>query len=300
VPFLIEKLKTKGNPLQDVANSLYEKLPAPLQQHVPFMARSDMVRWRAAWALSWLGPDAKSAVPDLARLMSNPTTATMSMAWALRAIGPEASAAIPALHIALTNQDAHLHVDAAWAIWSIAKDTNLVIKVCTNAIITGRADIRAVWVLSDMGPAAMETMPLLMEILKDHNRSERLRSTAAFALGCSQARTPEIIAILVVGIDDEKPLVRMYSSVALWKIDSQHVPVVVPKIVEGIIALNGTQYQESKEGFVQFVEDNGLDLTACVPALNKLLESDLSNVKEAALNALQKIATKRDAKMKIE
>jgi hypothetical protein len=115
-----------------------------------------------------------------------------------------------------------------------------------------------------------------------------------------QARTHEIIAALQAGIEDKMPLVRMYSSVALWKIDQQHVPIVVPKIIGGIIALDGTQYGESKEDFVEFVDGHGLDLTASVPALNKLLESESSNVRVAALKALNKIAAKSDNESQTE
>lgn len=213
------------------------------------------------------------------------------MALALRAIGAEARLAIPALHSALdfTNQTPYFRIEVAWAIWSIARDTNLVLKVCTNALHTDQAAIRATWMLADIGESARETAPLLLQVLQDTNRAERLRSTAAWALGAMLPRESRAFPALAAATSDAMPLVRLYAAAALWKADNRHVSNAVPVIVESLLALRQSEYQEGSEDFAQFVEHFQLPVNDCVPSLKNLLDGGSPAIREAATNALQKI-----------
>lgn len=291
VPYLVKKLTMQDDPFRDAVNNLHHHLPEWLQQRAPYVSSSAMVRWRAAWALSWLGSNAAPAAASLAKEISDPNRAEFTMAVALVAIGAEAKCAVPALHIALTftNQTPDFRTGVARAIWSIAKDTNLVLNVCTNAITTGRADVPATWILSDMGPAAMDTAPLLLQVLQDTNRSERLRSTAAWALGSMRLGAPDIIDALVANTGNELPLIRIYSAAALWKMAGKCPSNAVPVIVEGILDLGQSDYGEGKESFVQFVEGCQLDVTGSVPFLNDLLRDRSPLISQAASNALETI-----------
>ena len=214
------------------------------------------------------------------------------LAWALRAIGPEAREAIPALHAALTNQDPRLRVEVAWAIWSVAKETNLVVEICTNAFATSRGDILAAWVLEDLGPVSAGTAPLILQVLRDQSRSERLRSTAALTLGRMGLQTGEIKGALVAGTEDVKPLVRIGCAVALWQLDNKYAPIATLTIIDGLIKLDKS-YGEASEDFVQFAENHKLDTKASVPTLTELLKSESPIIRQAASEALKKIGAKQ-------
>ena len=101
---------------------------------------------------------------------------------------------------------------------------------------------------------------------------------------------------LVAATSDAMPLVRLYAAVALWKADDRHASNAVPVMIESLLALRQSEYQEGSEDLAQFVEHFQLRVTDCVPSLKNLLHEGSPAIREAATNALQKI----DAQLAVE
>jgi len=125
-------------------------------------------------ALEKIGPAAKTAVPDLIPCLDgNFHTAVTSAADALAKIGPDALPAVPAL----TNMLEHSEYDevracAARALWYI-NGCERALPVLQDVLRNSSHDwglTKAARAVGEMGPQAVECVPLLQPLLK-HNES---------------------------------------------------------------------------------------------------------------------------------
>lgn len=190
VVMLVEKLaSSRSEECQAAAEVLVQigvAAVAPLGQALQGPDDSEKSEIRQLWAaraLGWIGPQAQSAVPALARTLSSEHRHLReAAAVALAKIGPAAKAAVPALTAALADWDESIRQAAARALGRIGAGAGgaaaaLIAllpdrheKVCTAA-----ADA-----LAEMGPSAIEAGPdreLAVKLLR------RLESTTN-ADGC--------------------------------------------------------------------------------------------------------------------
>ena len=137
-------------------------------------ATDGTTRCAAIEALEKIGPAARTAVPDLIPCLdSNFHSAVTSATDALAKIGPDALPAVPAL----TNMLEHSEYDevracAARALWHINR-CERALPVVQDVLKNSSHDwglTKAARAIGEMGPQAVECVPLLQALLK-HNES---------------------------------------------------------------------------------------------------------------------------------
>lgn len=307
VPYLVERLRTTDG-WRSKWNSLRTHLPSSWQQHFPAKPTAKQIHDGAARTLAMLGPDAKSAVPDLMRLLPEVDAAGNSPAVdALGAIGPDARGALPALHGVLTNQNGYFRVEVARALWQVGRETNQVLEICTNMMVIGGGSgsdnfvMNACAALMDLGVAAAPAVPRALMVLQDTNSNGYARGNAAGVLGATRVSTTEIRAAPLDGVkpgqDKQSRYLQSHCALALWQLDSQYAPLATRLAMEQI-ADDRRRLPGSEGDFVRWLQYRGLDPKESIPTLTQLLESDSAEVREAAAEALAKIEaqTKSGAK----
>ncbi|PYJ81030.1 MAG: hypothetical protein DME22_22280 [Verrucomicrobia bacterium] len=291
VPYLVARLRT-SNWWGSKWLWLRARLPAGIQQSFSDTRSADEIRYGAARTLSLFGADAKPAVPDLARLLPRIPHPVID---ALAAIGPGAREALPVLHATLTNQDVSLRVEVATALWHIGRETNLVLRIGTNALVPGTSDgaaMNASYLLSLLRSAAAPAVPFALNVLRDTNRSPDTRANAASVLGAARVSSPEIRAALLDGTRVEQPeILRSNCAMALWRLDSEFAPFATRVVLEHSIALK-RQFPQSEQDFTAWLETRDLDPNESIPTLKRLLESDSSDMRKEAGSALERIEAK--------
>ena len=266
-------------------------LPDPWPEWLPDVPSARGVRHGATETLRMLGPDAKRAVPDLIRLLPDSRDALAP----LQSIGPDAKAALPVLHSMLTNKDISLRVDIASALWSIARETNTVLEICTNGMVVPGAAVNATALVGNLGTAAAPAVPFALKILQDSlqdtNHLPNAGGNAANVLAEAHVDTPEIRAALFEGArsgrDDFIPL---NCAMALWWLDSQYAPLATRLVLEHIIA-DKKRFPGSKGDFTRFVTSD-LARRQAIPTLKRLLETDSPDMRREAAEALRIIEAK--------
>jgi HEAT repeat protein len=142
----------------------------------------DYVRQGAVAALGKYGPDAKEAVPGLARLLAagDPTTRQMACE-VLGRIGPGAKAAVPALLVLFEDGAPELREAAVRACGRIGRDA---VGPLIEALKSGKPAVRAgaARALGQVGAAAkQDALPHLLR-LRDYDADEGVRFVAAEAV----------------------------------------------------------------------------------------------------------------------
>ncbi len=156
----------------------------PASQAVPVLGRAIAatavdVRRPAIDALGRIGPEARDAVPAIIAEVDLPKDhinyAPLAhfrrlAARALGRIGPDASQAIPILQQALANEDHVYRVEAALALWRIARYPRA-LETMETVIRENNAEgpYEAVMAIPELGPAAKEAAPTLVATLKHEN-----------------------------------------------------------------------------------------------------------------------------------
>jgi HEAT repeat protein len=158
-----------------------------------------------------MGPDARAAVPDLVRLLSETRNGYTSrkVLQALASIGPEAKGAVPLLQEILSKWSSK-RIFAAHALLRIGDESSLVpalIEVLMNpkskrGLFFG-GDFResAAYLLGTLGPSATEALPALKKALEAEDI--RVRTRAAWAIwkvaGDAEDAVPVLISALEQG-----------------------------------------------------------------------------------------------------
>lgn len=190
VPPLIQALKDDDLHVRTVAATSLGALASAetAAQAVPALTEllptGGPVSVAAARALSRFGPEARSAVPALLKLMKEGEESQVrwNAVRTLGKIGPGAREAVPELIAALKDRDDHVREHAAEA-------------------------------LGDIGPEAREGVPALIEILKDP--IARVRRDAARSLGQIGPAAKVALPALKGLLNDEDPQVRQAATRAL-------------------------------------------------------------------------------------
>jgi hypothetical protein len=142
---------------------------------------------------------------------------------------------------------AHTEVD-----WSLTSRFRVIGKPAVPALIevlrartspdgvsTRSARCLAAWALNDIGPAAAEAVPALLEILRDREEYERLRGDTAWALGAIGDRAQDVVPVLLAVLDEadvENDDLGFAALGALWRFAKGH-PDSRPVLVKALPAL---------------------------------------------------------------
>jgi HEAT repeat protein len=165
---------------------------APLQLA---LADSDVeVRRNAALALGNIGgAEARDAVPILVEALEHGEVSVRRQAAAVvRNIGPAAKAALEPLRKALKDSDPVLRRNAAVGLGGLRKEAASaapdLMRVLTNGTEDAQARIEAAVALSRLGPVApaRDTMPALVNILKDVSTDPKVRERTLWVVGVHQ------------------------------------------------------------------------------------------------------------------
>ena len=131
------------------------------------------VRSAAAWALSQIGAPGAAAVPALEKSLADSNARVRSLsAVALQSFGPKAVAAVPALITALHDPIPYVRAPAADALGSIGPSAKAAVEALTDRLLI--TDDQAYVLrsmasaLGNIGPAAASALPALQQTLKLH------------------------------------------------------------------------------------------------------------------------------------
>jgi len=161
--------------------------------------------WEALWIFQILGPTAKQAIPELARLLSDEYLCGHA-ARCLAAIGPDS---VPALSNALatgTNQVRRMAAEALGVLGPSARATApLLLETIRTTPATASFALRA---LVEVETNSTTLLPLLVERFADSNTAP----AAAYALAC--LGTPGL-PFLLQGLTNHQPTIRAAAGAAL-------------------------------------------------------------------------------------
>ncbi len=273
VPYLMAKLRAKDS-YWDSAGAAYNRLlirlPRRLASALPSYSFAGISRHRAGQCLVALGPSAKSAAVDLARLMVRETREPDIIAEsnALLAIGPEAKEAVPLLRDTWRSKTPLGQAQFATVLFRIGSETNLALEIFTNCIASRNsgAAAAAAYCLAEFGPVARPAIPGLIGLLQDAAEWYVARRGAAYSLGRIGVANRAVTSALVAGTNSPNSEVAGDCALALWRLDVRYIADVLPIVVR--FAVQDLRWSS----FAAYSEKSHLDLTPVLPALRRLAE----------------------------
>lgn len=270
VPALIRAIETKA----DVAGACVKALGAirptakeavtALEGYLQDQGSSD-----AAFALGYMGPAAKSALPALAKAVETGKRPELqrSAMWAIARIDPEAETSFPIYMKALGNKDRDVRATAATMMGELparAKEAvPEIIKLLDDKEEGPR--IAAAKALGVLGIQASGAVPKLAGLLKYEGASaDRTRLAAAWALGlmgpeAKEAAGPLADAVATTGLDCYRTAMRALRSIG---------PESAPALAK---VLPNMKDESRRREILAFMKDMGPEAKAAVPDLVKLL-----------------------------
>ena len=186
LPFLAERLQAQDTRLKRLMMTWADR-----QKLVHFHFKSaEQRQHQALFGYQALGPLASAQVASLSDILTNAPTARVRVvaAWALEYIGPEARLAAPALFRAAQDTNVFVRDQTFLALGQILPDSQTTIPVLVVGLDDPFSDAQrhAVSALQRYGPAAKAAVPVLLRMLATNNAvglaQQRLHATASFAL----------------------------------------------------------------------------------------------------------------------
>lgn len=161
--------------------------------------------WEALWVFQILGPAAKQAIPDLARLVNNEYLCR-DAARCLAAIGPDS---VPALSNALATGTNQVRREAAEALGELVPSASATAPLLLQTIRMDPATASfALRALVEVETNSATLLPLLVERFADSNTAP----AAAYGLAC--LGTPGL-PFLLQGLTNQQPTIRAAARAAL-------------------------------------------------------------------------------------
>jgi hypothetical protein len=226
VPVLTKALGKRNGPLHGIYATCWPKLPASLRSRFPNPVDAKAIRAGASFALLALGPDAKSARPELCRALEDPVrTVRMNAITCLNGLvsgmdDAEKAAVLPALLKAMESKDVVMRYQDAMALGHFPDQAPKVIPALMKALEDPDAELNSQAMHSldklQIEPSAGTWMaPLLIKCLK--NKRAAVRTYAATKLGM-MGKEPELAVPALAGLlGDEDPITAYRAAAALGK-----------------------------------------------------------------------------------
>ncbi len=182
LPVVIERLRAHDTPLKQLIMKWAQK-----QAFVHFHFNSaDERRPEAIWGYEALGPLASAQVPSLSATLTNDPSprVRIAAAWALGYIGPEARMAAPALFRATQDKDYHVHGPAFAALGKIRPNPQLTIPLLVAGLDDPHWTVRAnaAGALGRYGQEAKAAVPVLLRMLATNTAAVFEHDTNVFAV----------------------------------------------------------------------------------------------------------------------
>jgi S1-C subfamily serine protease len=326
---LFEALKDKNQLISRTAAAALEKVP-PLKDDLPMLRAAcknsrepAKVREEAAKALAQLGPDARSALPDLLAMLkdsnesvrlaalaavtaigpqaqdvsalseglSSPSTAVRERTMqALARLGPDARDAVPALKTALKDREKAIKLQAAQTLEAVGPAAKDAIPALTEALKdadteVGLASARALLKLGETKTA----VAFLVDVLKNGNQEQQRASIQVISQAKAEARAAA--SELARCVEDEG--LRSEASAALVRIGKYAVPAVTKRLVK-------CDNAQARAAMIEILRQIGTAVRLGQPYLRETIQAlqvingrdpDPAN-RQAALKAFQEIQRK--------
>ena len=248
--------------LADLGSRASASVPALIQA---LNDKEESVRAQAAKALGAIG-DA-SSVPQLVAALNDPQPSVRGAC--AESLGKmRAIASVPALAQKLSDPEACVAVKCAQALWRIERKPDLAVPVLIRALRDRRAGSDAKFVLGEIGAAAKDAVPALVQSLREERVARPLRTppSAALALGRIGApAVPELISELTNGHSE----VRTSAAIALGFIGNpahDAAPHLMP-----LLADKNLEVRQAAALALGAIEPDNREL---VPALKELARDD--------------------------
>ena len=233
------------------------------------------------WALLLLedvGPAAKSASPDVAKLLTDEQPEVrMHAALTLGEIGPDAAAAVPQLIAALNDKEAAVKIGAADALGKIgAKDATSVLKEQMLDYRHPLLSVVSAWALVQINPDDRQLVDQAIGIFSKLLTADnvRLRREASKSLAELKVAPSNAVPALITAMADSDPSVVQYVSEALVKWGGGHVGEIAAALKD----------PKRREAAMRTLARMGKDAKAAAPELAAALkDSDPMFRREAAL-----------------
>jgi HEAT repeat protein len=314
-PELISPLRDLLNTESDLTNLrlamqvLTQVAPeASLEAPAEVLKKNTHLRSRV-WSVVALTGQAKGNANVLATLLSalhdDEAQIRMQAAIALDKVGPRAAAAIPQLRECLSDTDVRVRLSAAETTWHLTKAAEPSLPVLidilslaapeidetdageTTAVPVRPLRLRALLVLSEMGPLAGQAVPALIGTLKDEDIT--VRSASALVLGRIGPAAKHAVPILQSYLKVRDHGLHIYSAVALARIS--------PGCADAVRALIDDLRDEQSATHIQAAMALGQIGPAAESAIPELVTSlkDRTMLGVEAARALWKIGHKKDA-----
>jgi HEAT repeat protein len=203
-----------------------------------------------------LGPEARSAVPDLIGALGDARPSVQKQAiLALQEIGQDAHRSIPDLiNLLKPNEAKAVRMQAVKTLGQFGRASRSAVAPLINLLDGDDEELRVVAMiaLGEIGPEAQAAVPALQRQLKQSNHSHR--AFAARALGEIGEPASKAISVLTETLADDNTGVRQAVAVALGKIGAESRSAL-PKLVENLQESNRDVKLSTATAIAQIAEN---------------------------------------------
>ena len=236
-------------------------------------------------ALGKMGGEAKSAVPELVKLLRHDIIRPFA-ASALGQIGPNAKEAVPQLLEILRDDTGYSRIAAACALWEIGRQAKVVLPALMDGLKEKNAHLRHIALLGliALKTEASSAVPSILKLVGDDHYPIRWSVAVAIReIGLNNKETTGALRIL---LDDKEIHVRLHAAQSLWKLtgDTTHLAVLTTSL-------------KNDDKAVRVIAANilgsiGAAAKNAIPALRQATLDKESEVATAAREAIKKIEAK--------
>jgi HEAT repeat protein len=167
--------------------------------------------------------DLEAYGPVMCNIVRKGEREARGMCKVLALLGPDAEMAVPYLSEALRSDDGFLVVEAAKALWKIARRADE--SLPELARVFDDCDESVCDVICEIGPPAAPLIPFVIRAL--NSGSWDLQWAATDALGAISSRDPDVLGVLVTELGHASSIVRSAAARALAQIGAPAVPILI-------------------------------------------------------------------------
>jgi HEAT repeat protein len=201
------------------------KIEGPESHHFQFisaamLSNNNTASLVAIRALTMIGSDSKSVLPQIIEAMDKQATAKTDLAQLLAQMKKDASPAIPQLVVLLDHSNPMTRQTSAYALSEIGgSEVRPAVPGLIGMLTARERYVRemAAIALGKIGPAAGLSVWPLIGRLKDKDEDERIRAEAARALGEIAPTDASVLGALIAEMKDEIQSVRDTAAIVLAK-----------------------------------------------------------------------------------